>query len=75
MFNDLLSYNELEEACADAFGFGDVTMLRDFGPLKKGQKIKQLWFMTETGIVRAWIYDIESRNPIEFKFTLQALSQ
>jgi hypothetical protein len=53
MFKDLIEYNGLEEACAEMFGFSDVTFLRDFGPWKKGQRLGEdhsLWFNLETSV-------------------------
>lgn len=51
MFKDLIKYNGLEEACAEAFGFSGVTFLRDFGPWKKDDEVESLWFDLEDGTV------------------------
>lgn len=55
MFKDLLTYKEVHEACVEVFGFGDVMMLRGFGPFKKGERIEALWFSLETGVVTEYI--------------------
>jgi len=70
MFKDLLKYEGLEEACEELFGFSGVTMLRDFGKLKKGQKLKSLWFNLETGIAQSIIENEEI--VVEFPFHLDA---
>lgn len=44
MFEDLIDYSRLEEACQDCFGFSGVIFKRDFGPWKKNEFIKSLWF-------------------------------
>lgn len=73
MFNDLIKYEDLQEACAETFGFSHVTMLRDFGPLKAGQKIDSLWFQLETGLVEVYEAEPKWKKVLEFKFGLVAL--
>ena len=74
MFKDLLKFQEnldesLLEACSDLFGFQDLIVLRDFGPLKKGQEIETIWFNLETSVVE--VYDHEKKI-LEFPFRLEA---
>lgn len=52
MFEDLIEYEQLEEACEQVFGFSGVTFKRDFGPWKAGQKVDNLWFDLEKGMVK-----------------------
>jgi len=51
MFEDLIDYEQLHEACEEMFGFGTVTFKRDFGPWKQGDRVEILWFHLETGVV------------------------
>ncbi len=71
MFKKLIEYEDLEEACAEMFGFGNVTFLQDFGPYKKGDKVASLWFHLETGIVEE--YTDKSDLVRRFEFELKAL--
>jgi hypothetical protein len=71
MFKDLIEYDELYEASAEMFSFGDVTFLRDFGPYKKGDNIPIICFLLDTGMVETFLSDgITKAN--EFKFKLEA---
>lgn len=75
MFEDLIEYEGLEEACEQLFGFSTVTMKRDFGPLKAGQKIDNLWFDLEKGTVQASNNDGDGQPDYivpDFKFKLEA---
>lgn len=50
MFDDLIEYKDLQEACAELFGFSGVTFKRDFGPWKKGYTTpdeNSIWFKLE----------------------------
>lgn len=71
MFKNLLEYEELQEACAEIFGFSGVTMLRDFGPLKKGQKLEGLWFDLEKSLVESFENN-DGKPSISFQFRLEA---
>jgi len=49
IYASLFDYENLYEACAEMMGFGPVTMKKDFGPLKKGEKYDGIWFHPEKG--------------------------
>lgn len=70
IFSAVISYEELLEACSEMFGFGKVTLLRDFGPLKAGQQVGSLWFWFETGMVK--VYSEDDILEQTFQFRLEA---
>jgi len=71
MFKDLIKYEDLYEACAQDFGFGNVTFLRDFGPYHKGDKVHVLWFDLTEGIVQ--VFGEDGQTEIQhFPFSLTA---
>lgn len=72
MFKDLLEYESLDEACEDCFGFSNIILLRDFGPLKKGQKIDSIWFHLTTSTVE--ICDVNTGEVLQkFQFKIDAV--
>ena len=70
MFRDLLDYEEVQEACAELFGFSGVTFKRNFGPLKQGETYYTVWFDLETG--QCQVYDADNVKTHEFNFTLES---
>ena len=75
MFNDLIEYEVLNECCTECFGFGKVTMLRDFGPWKKGDKVSNLWFNIDGDVAEAVEYhdDGSGERAKTCKFQLVAI--
>lgn len=71
MFDTLLKYEDLFEASPESFGFGNVTMLRDFGPLKKDQTVPSLWFQLDSGICEVFEEDGTTLDST-FPFRLEA---
>lgn len=70
IFSSVIAYEDLLEACGEMFGFEKVTLLRDFGPLKAGQKVAALWFQLETGMVE--VYSESGIQEQTFPFRLEA---
>jgi len=60
MFKNLFKYDDLYESCANIFELGDVTMLRDFGPLKKGKTYTSIWVDLEAQVVK--VFDSDKRT-------------
>ena len=71
MFKELFTFEDLQEASGAMFGFSQVTMLKDFGPLKSGQRVGGIWFLFEKSVVE--IYNNEGTEKLlEFPFRLTA---
>ena len=71
LFKNLFKYEELYEDCAKTFELGDVTILRDFGPLKKGETYTAICVDLETQEVK--VFDSDNRTMLfSFPFTLRA---
>lgn len=74
LFDRLLNYDSIHECSSECMGFGDVTMFRNFGPLKRGSKFSSIWFFLEESKVQVWINDSLNEKPdIEFEFKLSAI--
>lgn len=69
MFDDLIGYKDLHEACAESFGFGEVTFKRDFGPWKHGDKVEVMWFDIETSTAKEVSQDGTDIKTYKFKLT------
>jgi len=73
IFGRLFNYDFIDEA-GECFGFSGVTMLRDFGKLRKGQKIESIWFFIEKSTVNVWFDDSSKEEcDLEFEFGLSVL--
>lgn len=73
IFGRLFNYNYIDEA-GECFGFSGVTMLRDFGKLRKGQRIESIWFFIEKSTVNVWFDDASKEKcDLEFEFGLGVL--
>lgn len=71
MFKDLFKHEELYECCGEYFGFGMITMLRDFGPLKKGEQYDSAWFQVEESVLE--IYDSSEHKLVDINCKLEAI--
>lgn len=71
MFESIFTYTDVEEAEPSLFGFSGVTMLRDFGPLKKGDQLVSIWFDTEKSKVSVFKDDAAVESHV-FNFRLEA---
>lgn len=67
MFDDIFNYEVLQEASEQMFGFSKITMLRDFGPLKAGEKHAHIWFDTESAEVTVYADDNTLTHLFRFK--------
>ena len=74
VFSQIFDYKYLLDASAEMMAFGEVTMKKDFGPLKKGQNISSLWFNMEKGVCDFW--EKEDVNPLPTdKFTFEIVAE
>lgn len=67
---DIFEYEELHDDSMSCFQVANVTMLQDFGPLKKGQEINTLMLDFESGVCS--VYNTGEHLDAQFKFTLSA---
>ena len=71
MFEKIFTYDVVYEACGECFAFGNIKMLKDFGPLKQGEEIGSIWFDLNSSAVI--IYGEDGVTKIkEFPFFLMA---
>lgn len=49
MFEQLIKFEELHEACAENYIFGRVTFIKDIGPWKVGDYVSVLAFALQDG--------------------------
>ena len=78
VFSEIFDYEDdfsfLLDENKEINAFGSVTMKKDFGPLKKGQKLKSLWFNMEKGICQFWELEQGHGGKFSFKNNIQSKS-
>lgn len=73
MFDDLIVYEDIQEACEEYFGFSGVVFKRDFGPFKQGQRVDTIWFDLTKSCVEA--FDDKQSVLGKVKFQLSVISE
>lgn len=56
-YETLIDYADCIEDCAEQAGFEGVTFKQDFGPWKKFEEVKTLWFVLDRGIIEEQLDD------------------
>lgn len=70
IFSKLFDYETFLEASTESFAFEEITMKKDFGPLKKGLKYSSIWFNLEESLVTVFAEDGTTEiHRFEFELT------
>lgn len=73
LFDSLIAYDTIHEACAEMFGFGGVKFLRPFGPWCKGDTVSAIWFNLESGMVTEFAEDgVTAVRTIKFELAARS---
>ena len=70
MQKDLLTFTDLIEAEPECVAFGNVTFIRDFGPIKKGDTFDSAWFHMEHATLEVF-KDDDNKPTFVIPFILQ----
>ena len=67
MFEQLIKFKELHEACAENYIFTGVTFIKDIGPWKVGDYVHVLEFNIQDGTMTSW----DERNNVVNVYSFQ----